>query len=902
MLELEGGETHVNARIQLASETTLLGRDPSSALPVNAAAVSRRHAEIRRKNGHYLLVDLSSYNGTFVNGQRIGEPVVLSDNDRIQLGINGPILRLINPTNPAEKHGSGDCRTQNDILFSIPVTSRSAHIARASETLVATPDVSVDQYPAPKLDSDLTPVLQWPFNKPYISVGRGSDNDIQLDSLQISVQHARFIKDQNAVLLEDKGSTNGVYISGERLAHGRRKVESDDVVQIGPFLLKANPTVGVSVFDTRSKTRIDAIDINKIVSGRSGDSLKLLDDINLSIQPNQFIGLLGSSGAGKSTLMDVLHGTSAPSSGQILINDLDLYRHLDSLKHSIGYVPQDDIIHRELTVYRTLLYVAGLRLSRDVSMDEIDHIIDEVLEMTGLTDRRDVPVARLSGGQRKRVSIAVELITKPNVIFLDEPTSGLDPATEEKIMKLFRRITESGRTVVLTTHNTVNVQLFDKIVVLMQGKLVFYGKPAEALAHFHVESFNDLYDVLQTPADSHGEVQRQSPSELSKGELLKQQGSETIAEGWKRQFQNTDIYQNNIVRPLHELNPIQRTHAVTRPRLKIGDAVRQWITLARRYLEILSSDRGTLLVLFGQAPVIALLTYLVINEKAPRDFPYFMLALVATWFGTSASAREIIRERPVYNRERMFNLGLFPYVASKLTVLAVVVSIQCLLVLATLKSLHYAHLTYLPGNYGGLPQLMVMILTGIVGVAMGLFVSAIAKTSQTATNLVPLVLIPQILFSGLVGVPQGIAKITGATMPVTWSFDQMKRLSSLESLNEEGSVAKYLETKSKQETEKTQLALEGFNSEVDVALSNYRRSIEDYMTHAQNTPGLAKPTAPILPRVPRVAVAQPNDDLKNFVSFTHPWGGPTTALVVLFLMLLVLSAGTVTVLRIQDKR
>src|SRR5437763_12181541 len=200
-------------------------------------------------------------------------------------------------------------------------------------------------------------------------------------------------------------------------------------------------------------------------------------------------------------LINALNGMRRTSSGRVLINNLELYQHIDSLKQSIGYVPQDDIIHRELTVYRTLYYVARLRLSRDVPANEIDQIISEVLDVTGLSDRRDVLVSQLSGGQRKRVSIAVELITKPSVIFLDEPTSGLDPGVEEKIMRLFRQIAESGRTVILTTHAMENVRLFDKIVVLMRGKLVFYGAPQEALAHVKAESFKDLYDKLEPPID-----------------------------------------------------------------------------------------------------------------------------------------------------------------------------------------------------------------------------------------------------------------------------------------------------------------------------------------------------------------------------------------------------------------
>ena len=880
-LELESRELRAAERVHLNSETVLLGRDPASILPLNFATVSRRHAEIRRSNGQFMLADLGSYNGTFVNDKGINEPTLLFDNDRIQLGIGGPTIRVIDPANPAplEKSDAGNRESSesHDQSLSIPDGVSNRDLANVVETLVATPSARAGSHPDPVLEPSQTqPFLQWAFTeKPYISIGRGPDNDIRLDSLQISVNHARFIKDQDSILVEDKGSTNGVHINGKRIGPGRKRIEQQDLVQIGPFLLQANPATGVGVFDTRSKSRIDAININKVVAERSRKSLKLLDAVDLTIQPNEFVGLLGSSGAGKSTLMDVLNGMSQPSAGQVLINNLDLYQHLDSLKQSIGYVPQDDIIHRELTVYRTLLYVAGLRLSRDVSRQEVDQIINEVLDVTGLTERRDVPVENLSGGQRKRVSIAVELITKPSIIFLDEPTSGLDPATEEKIMKLFRRIAESGRTVVLTTHNTANVQLFDKIVVLMHGKLVFYGEPVEALAYFNVTSFKDLYEVLKASPDAAAAKERALAEPEKVGKSPKENDGETVAEEWRLHFQGSELYNRNVARPLNEVNPVGKIQAAGRTRLKFGDAWRQWLTLVRRYIEILARDRATILVLLGQAPAIAFLTYLVINENAPRDFPYFMLSLVATWFGTSVAAREIIRERAVYNRERMVNLGVLPYVASKITVLAVVVSVQCGLLLGTLKLMHYTHLTYLPGTHGGLPHLGVMILTGTIGIALGLLVSAIVKTSQTATSLVPLLLIPQILFSGLNGAPQRVAKVVGVAMPVTWSFDEMKRLSSVETLNEEGSVPKYIWGKTREQTQ------------------DYNRHVEEYLANVRTNPALTPPRPPDPPE---------NDNLRNFVTFTHPWGGVTVNPIVLLLMLSLLVLAAMIVLRVQDRR
>ena len=319
--------------------------------------------------------------------------------------------------------------------------------------------------------------------------------------------------------------------------------------------------------------------------------------------------------AGKSTLMDALNGVRPADSGNVLINNLDLYRHLDQLKQSIGYVPQDDIIHKELTVYRTLYYVARLRLSRDVSPREIDQTVNEVLDVTGLAERRNVRIDQLSGGQRKRVSIAVELITKPSIIFLDEPTSGLDPGTEEKIMKLFRQISESGRTVIMTTHAMENVKLFDKIVVLMKGKLVYYGKPEAALKHLQASSFKELFSRLEEPV---------SKAVSTSGEGVRQEVSEQTAEEWKQKFLRTPEFDSHVQQPLRELGGLEIGKRGKKRRLGVFGTIRQTATLSRRYLEVLVKDKLNLFILFAQAPIIAFLTFLVMGPTRPRDFLYFV--------------------------------------------------------------------------------------------------------------------------------------------------------------------------------------------------------------------------------------------------------------------------------------
>ncbi|MEO6391700.1 MAG: ATP-binding cassette domain-containing protein, partial [Pyrinomonadaceae bacterium] len=774
--------------------------------------------------------------------------------------------------------------------------------------------------PAPPRDGahQLLMRLIFDASRTQFTIGRASDNDIHLDGLQISNHHAKLVQSGGSVTVEDVGSTNGTYVNGKRIS-GRQAVQGTDIVQVGPFLMRLEPGGAIAIFDTRSKTRIDAIDITKVVKNRSGGgNIKLLDDVDITIQPNEFVGLLGPSGAGKSTLMDAMNGMRPASSGHVLINNLDLYQHLDSLKQSIGYVPQDDIIHRELTVYRTLYYVARLRLSRDISVSEIDQIVNEVMDVTGLAERRDVPVGQLSGGQRKRVSIAVELVTKPSVIFLDEPTSGLDPATEEKIMKLFRQIAESGRTVVLTTHAMENVRLFDKIVVMMRGKLVFYGTPQEALTHVKADSFKDLYDKLEEPIDQNlaklGPVPPNATDAQKKQiKLKKEQVSDAVAEDWRARYQQTDAYRRNVVEPLTGINRDVHQAAPAKTRMTLLGSIRQLFTLARRYFEVLRRDKFNLFILFAQSPIIAFLTYLVVGDKEPRDFPYFVLALVAVWFGTSVAAREVIRERAVYNRERMVNLGLLPYIGSKLLVLSFIVGVQIFLLFFCLKFFDLTGLMRMPGNSPEqlLQLIIALMLTAAVGIALGLFISSIVKTSEMATSLVPLILIPQILFSGLVGVPEGLSKVVGLAMPATWAFDSMKRSSGLDTLREEGSdehgpnegkgLYEHVKKKNDENFDRSKKKINEYKDDAGKQLDTYKQQMQDYLADKARGFNTVEPTAPEMkpPPLPDDPVKIP-EDLSSYVNFLHPWMGTFVNPIMLLFMFFGLILATIIALKSQD--
>ena len=926
VIEFVNGATGEPQRLQLDKDVIHIGRGAEMDISIEAAetVVSRRHAMVERQaSEQYVLFDLGSFNGTLINGQRITQPTPLYDEDQIQLGVKGPVLRFIDPWHPAPADArppAGQRALTLDHATIVPamppVSGPLAEMLSLHQTLHADSFAPPPQE-LPTGDGQAQLLMQIPFDgKGQLTVGRALDNDVTLDGLQISKRHARFLEESGRIIIEDVGATNGVYVNGTRVK-GRQPLNNNDLVQIGPFLLQADPQRGVAVFDTRSKARIDAIDITKVVPNRAGGGeTKLLDDIDLTILPNEFVGLLGPSGAGKSTLMDALNGMRRATSGQVLINNLDLYQHLDSLKQAIGYVPQEDIVHRELTVYRTLYYVARLRLSRDVSAQEIDQIVNEVMDVTGLAERRELPVGQLSGGQRKRVSIAVELITKPSIIFLDEPTSGLDPATEGRIMKLFRQIADNGRTVILTTHAVYSIKLFDKLVIVLRGKMIFYGSPQEALAHFKAESFDDLYEKLETPSAER--AARLLPLAANASEKQKQEYqlqieriNEEVAEEWKQSFIRTEQYQLNIVQPLSGLRREVKESPPAKQRWTIRGAGRQWGTLTRRYLEVLARDRINLLILLGQAPIIGLVVFIMSLAVAHKvqDFPYSMLGLVPMWFGTSVAAREIIRERAIYNRERMVNLELLPYVASKLFVLLLIVGLQCVLMFGTLYAFKTAGMLKLSGS--GLAQLLVMILTGGVGVALGLFISALVKTSEMATSLVPLVLIPQIVFSGIVNMPTGPSKIISTVIPVAWSFDEMKRLSTLDTFNEEGSnpngpnqglgLIKHVKRVNEQRREEARRDYENYRQDIEKDLKDYEQKMKSYLRAARKNPGLKPPPMPQVRPAPEAPKTEEiPDDLSSYVLFLHTWGGEVLNPSILLLMFLLLLGATVVALRLQD--
>jgi ABC-type multidrug transport system ATPase subunit len=332
-------------------------------------------------------------------------------------------------------------------------------------------------------------------SKDRLVVGRAPDCDVCLPHPMVSRYHA-FLERQpdGSLRLSDLASVNGVWVNGIRLTDPVN-VGPNQRVGIGPFLFTLLNGI-IHTVDSSRSLRLEARNLEKVVRVGQGKTRKLLDDINLVVNPGEFVSLLGPSGSGKSTLMDALNGRRRATGGQVLANGEDFYRHFDNFRQSLGYVPQKDIVHAGLTVFKALYYTARLRLPKDTDPAELRARVEQVLKEMELGPHRDTLIANLSGGQTKRVSLGAELLAQPCLLYIDEATSGLDAGTESRMMRLFRRLADEGRSILCITHNVDNVEQCHLVLLLARGKLMFYGPPQEALGYFGVKRISDVYDRL----------------------------------------------------------------------------------------------------------------------------------------------------------------------------------------------------------------------------------------------------------------------------------------------------------------------------------------------------------------------------------------------------------------------
>ncbi|HEU5367004.1 MAG TPA: FHA domain-containing protein, partial [Ktedonobacterales bacterium] len=700
----------------LDKQSLSIGRDPANDIVIPDQNVSGQHLQIMQEGKQYILIHphprrQQTTNGLLYQGQKIrgneSFRKVLAPGDVFRIGDEeGALVTL------TYHDGSG---IQQEALPPIRPIKLDAH---------------------------------------ELTIGRHADNTVVLAHPQVSAHHAKLVREGGAYRILDLHSTNHIYVNAQPVTNHLLKL--GDELRIGPYRLVYETTQLVQ-YDESQTIRLDALHLTKVHKKRT----TLLNDISLSIPPRTFVAFVGASGAGKSTLLDALSGLRPVEQGRVLYNGQDYYRNLAAFNMQIGYVPQDDIVHRELTVERALFYAARLRLPGDFTPDQIEQRIAEVLEDVELTDQRRQPVKQLSGGQRKRVSLALELLANPSIFFLDEPTSGLDPGLDRKMMILLRKLADKGHTIMLVTHATNNINVCDYVCFLARGgRLAYFGPPEDAKTFFGKTDFAEIYSALEATSEH-----PDAPEEA------------------ERRFRASQEYQIYIEQPLKQAESKMETQPKPQPRRQArrGNPWKQLLVLTTRYLELLKNDPINLGILLLQAPVIALLLMWFTTQDiftttngidAPVRSPLFLMVVAAIWFGIINAVREIVKEAPIYRRERAMHLGVIPYVMSKVLVLGVLCLVQSLILLACIgwKGGYPAHGVMWPPF---LELYISLALTALAGLMVGLALSALAPNADRAISLVPLIMLPEIIFSGTMFQLSGVLGTIADIMAARWGLSAL---------------------------------------------------------------------------------------------------------------------------------
>lgn len=479
-----------------------------------------------------------------------------------------------------------------------------------------------------------------------------------------------------------------------------------------------------------------------------------LHQVGFTARPGEVVAIVGGSGAGKTTLLEAIVGIRPASGGTVSVDGVPLDRKGPAAA-GVGYLPQDDIIHRDLPLGRTLRHAAALRLPAGTPAAVRERRADEILVRLGLDHRRHTRVDHLSGGQRKRASLAVELLTRPRLLLLDEPTSGLDPATAADLLGYLRLVADAGATVVLTTHQPADLSRCDRIVFLAgDGHLAFEGTPADARAWFEVTDIADAYLRL---------------AEVG------------APRSWADAFEAHRADGRSATSPKGTPAPPRSNPPVaTRP---VG-AVGQWWALTRRNADLLTRNRLTAAVLVGSpALVVAMMAVLfrpgLFDPAAPSALPAvqvtFWLAFAGFFFGLTYGLLQIVTEQPVFRRERLAGLGTGAYVASKVAVLIPLLVLDAVVMLAVLRALDR-----LPAVGSGTMAslLATVVLVEMAALTLGLLASAAVADAAQATLALPLICFPQVLFAGaIVPLPEmhGIGRGMSVVLADRWAFEALGR-------------------------------------------------------------------------------------------------------------------------------
>jgi ABC-type multidrug transport system ATPase subunit len=688
----------------------VLGRDPACDVVVDDRLVSREHCVVQCRGGVWTLLDDRSTNGTFAGGHRI-RAQALPPGERV-------VLRL------------GDPDTGPTVTLRVsPVPS-----LHAEPTVVA--PFPPGAHPAPRRDDV---AVEYLLDVEPLSIGRVDDNDVAIDDLLVSRYHAIVrLVGQGIAEVTDLGGRNGTFVNGHPVA--RAGLRPGDRLTIGSRTFSYDGARSLREHGAAGRASLAAENLSVDFGGRS-----VLSDVTFSVPPGTFLAIIGPSGAGKSTLLRALTGARAADDGRVLVDGIDLYPAYDEVRHRIGLVPQDDVLHEQLRVGQALRYAAALRLPDDVPAAIRDRRVGSVLAQLDLTAQHTSPINRLSGGQRKRTSVAMELLTEPSLLYLDEPTSGLDPLLDREVMRGLRQLADRRRTVVVVTHSTLYLHLCHRILVLARGgRVAYFGPPEKLLAHFGANDYADVFTALSDDATS-----------------------------WANRFADDTAGSRRAGRPAPGPAPMP-------PR---QSWYRQFALLVHRATVLAVADRRHLILLLGLPLLLAAVVQTVPGSArlAPAAGPasaqgagqlLVILVIGAAFMGMATSIRELVAERTIYHREWAVGLRPSAYLGSKLAVAAVVCLLQSML-LVSLGLL--GRRTPESGLLLSSPLaelVLVLTVTAFAASAAGLLASAlVARTEHTMPLLAFAIMAQLVLSGGLFGIAdRAWLQALAVLSPTRWGY------------------------------------------------------------------------------------------------------------------------------------
>ncbi|MDV7083050.1 ATP-binding cassette domain-containing protein [Rhodococcus sp. IEGM 248] len=694
-------ETEHDRTSYSAGKAVRIGRDPQLEITIVDPMVSREHARLTWDEG-WQLVDSGSKNGIYVDGARrekvpVTNPVVVRLGDAAE----GPVVR---------------------ISVEDPDATRQDVGARWDESTIG-----IDAPSAPP------PTPHEAVPKGSLTVGRSPDNDIVVRDVLASRHHAIVHNVPSGLEIDDLGSVNGTFVGDIRVS--RAQLTDGDVVTIGntDFSVQEGRLVPrQAVAPTAGGLRVDGVGLT-IEGGR-----RLLEDVTFTAQPGSLTAVIGPSGAGKTTVATIISGSERPTEGVVEFEGRSVHAEYQVLRSRIGMVPQDDVVHRQLTIRQALGYAAELRLPPDTSRADREEVIETVLDELQLSEHADTRVDRLSGGQRKRASVAMELLTGPSLLILDEPTSGLDPALDRQIMATLRRLADSGRVVVIVTHSLSYLEMCDQVLLLAPGgKTAYVGPPDKVGAALGSTDWADIF--ARVAADPDG----------------------VFAE-------------YRATRPAVEVPPPSPPGPLGSP--AHTSRRKQLSTVVRRQARLIRADRGYLIFLSLLPFVLGGLAVLVpgdtgfgpsgLDESGELTQILVVLILGAAFMGCSLTIRDLVGERMIYHRERAAGLLPSAYLTAKIVVFcaaAIVQSVIMVMIVFVGKGF--------PGRGSVIPSGSAELIVDIAAttcscVLVGLALSSVARSNEQVMPMLVVTIMVQLVMCG------GLITITGRAVleQVSWLF------------------------------------------------------------------------------------------------------------------------------------